>query len=149
MYTSELKPLYTAFLHSINLSGYRMRTKLKKDPLAVEQKNYSTKDANAYIVYDLDAWPKISPGNFTIKNILFCATAVVKNSDKEKWMCRGYEIAFDEKVEWSFGEDYARNVVIFNIDTSSSSYIDNCKHALLILGERDNFCINGSFGSSE
>ena len=82
MYTSELKPLYTAFLHSINLSGYRMRTKLKKNPLAVEQKNYSTKHANAYIVYDLDAWPKISPGNFTIKNILFCATAVVKNSDK-------------------------------------------------------------------
>ena len=51
VYTSKLKPLYTAFLHGIKLSGYRMGIKFEKDPLAVEQNNYATKIVSAYIVY--------------------------------------------------------------------------------------------------
>ena len=31
VYTSKFKPLYTAFLHSIKLSGYRIRIKFDKD----------------------------------------------------------------------------------------------------------------------
>ena len=38
-YHSKLKPLYTAFLHIIKLSGYKMGTKFDKDPLALEQDN--------------------------------------------------------------------------------------------------------------
>ena len=37
---SKLKPLYTAFLHSIKLSGYKMEIKFDKDLLAVKQNNY-------------------------------------------------------------------------------------------------------------
>ena len=37
----------------------------------------------------------------------------------------GYGIAFDGKGFWSFSNDDARNVVIFGVDTSSSSHIDN------------------------
>ena len=39
VYNSKLKPLYTAFLHSIKLSGYKMGIKFDKNPLAVEQNN--------------------------------------------------------------------------------------------------------------
>ena len=35
LYTSKLKPLLTAFLNSMKLSGYRMGIKFDKDPLAV------------------------------------------------------------------------------------------------------------------
>ena len=35
VYNSKLKPLYTAFLHSIKLSGYKMGIKFLKDPLAI------------------------------------------------------------------------------------------------------------------
>ena len=55
VFNSKLKPLYTAFLHSIKLSEYRIGTKFDKDPLAVEQNNYLIKIVNVYIVYDLDA----------------------------------------------------------------------------------------------
>ena len=54
LFNSKLKPLYTAFLNNINLSEYRIRMKLKKDTLSVEQKNYLAKIVNVYIVYDLD-----------------------------------------------------------------------------------------------
>ena len=65
-----MKLLYTAFLHSIKLSGYKMGVKFDKDPFAIEQNNYLTKIVNIYVVYDLEAWPKIRLRNFTVKNCL-------------------------------------------------------------------------------
>ena len=77
------------------------------------------------------------------------ATNIVKNSDKEKYVYRDYRIAFDGKGEWSFGNDYARNVIIFGSDNSSLSHADNLKNNFLVLGEGDTFRINGSFGAPE
>ena len=67
VYSSKLKPLYTAFLYSIKRSGYKIGMKNYKDSLAAEQNNYLPKTVNVYIVYDLEAWPKISLRNFTLK----------------------------------------------------------------------------------
>ena len=39
LYTSKLKPLYTAFLHSIKLFGYRIGIKFDKDPLATTKQD--------------------------------------------------------------------------------------------------------------
>ena len=47
-----------------------MGIKFDRDPLAVEQNNCDTKIVNAYIVYDLDAWPKNPTNNFIFKNCL-------------------------------------------------------------------------------
>ena len=80
---------------------------------------------------------------------MFGATNIVKNNDKEKYVHSCYGIAFDGKVEWSFGKNSARNVIIFGIDNSSSSHIGNLKNDLLILGEGRTTGINGSFGASE
>ena len=53
VYSSKLKPLYTALLHSIKFSGYKMGIKSDNDPSAVAQNNYESKIVNVYIVYDL------------------------------------------------------------------------------------------------
>ena len=60
-----------------------------------------------------------------------------------------YRIAFDGKSEWSFGDGFARNVLIFGVDSSSSSHADTLKNDFLILGEGNTFDINGSFGAPE
>ena len=73
-----------------------MGIKFDKDLLAVEQNNYLTKIVNVYIVYDLAVWPEIPLKIFTLKNCLFGATNVIKNSAKDKWVYSGYGIAFDE-----------------------------------------------------
>ena len=62
-------------------------------------------------------------------------------------MYSGYEITFDEEGTLSFDNDYARNVVIFYFDNNSSSHADNRKTNFLVLGERNTFGINGSFGA--
>ena len=42
---------------------------------------------------------------------------------------------FDSGGSWSFDNDFARNVIIFAVDNSSSSHSDNRKNNFLILGE--------------
>ena len=92
-----------------------MGIKFDKYPLAVEQNNYEIKIVNAYIVYDLDNWPKNLLYSFTLQNFLFGATNIVKASDKAKWVYSGYGIAFDGKGFWHFGKDFFRNVRIFGV----------------------------------
>ena len=149
VYNSKHNPLYTAFLHSIKLSEYRIGVKFDKDPLAVEQNNYLTKILNVYILNDLDAWPRNPTNNFKFKNCLFGATNIVKNSDKGKYVYSGYVITFDSAGSWSFGNDFSWNVIIFGVDNSSSSHSDNHKNNFLILGEGPTYGINGSLGSPE
>ena len=85
IYNSKLKSLHTSFLHSTNVSRYRIVIEVHKDPLAVGQNNYLAEIINIYIVYDLDAWPRNPKNNFKLINCLFGATDIVKNSDKEKY----------------------------------------------------------------
>ena len=133
-------------MHSIKVSGYEVRIKFDRDHLAVEQNNYGTKIVNAYIVYDLDDWARNSTNNFKFKNCLFGATGIVKNRDKEKWFYCGYGITFDGRGSCNFGNAFARNVVIFGVDNSSSSYTDNRNNNTLVLGEGPTSGIDGSFG---
>ena len=56
--------------------------KFDKDPLALEQNNYTSKIANVYIVCDLDAWPRNPTSNFKFKSCLSGSTSIVKNCDE-------------------------------------------------------------------
>ena len=75
-----------------------------------------SKIVNVYIVYDLDAWPRHLTKNFKFKNCFFGATSIVKNSYKVKYMYSGYGIIFGSTGYWSFGNDIARNFIIFDVD---------------------------------
>ena len=88
-------------MYSRKPSEYRIRIKFDKNPLHVEQNNYLTKIVNAYVVYDLDAWPRNCTNNFKFKNGLFGASNISKNSYKEKYVYRGYGITFDTAGSWS------------------------------------------------
>ena len=115
-------------MNNIKLSEYRIRIKFDKDLLTVGQNNYLTKIVNVCIVYDLDACPRNPINNFKFKDYLFEATNMVKNSDKEKYVYSGYGITFNSAASWSFDNNFARNVIIFDVDNSSSFHSDNCKN---------------------
>ena len=50
------------------------------------------------------------------------------------YLYSSYGIALDGKGKCSFGNDFVRNVIMFGVDNSSSSYTD-LKNDFLILGE--------------
>ena len=82
-------------MNILKLYKYRIGIKFNEDSLAAEQNNYLTKIVSVYIVYDLAAWPRNPANNFNLKNCLFGATIIGKNSDKEKYAHSGYGITFD------------------------------------------------------
>ena len=98
------------------------------------------------IVYDLDACPRNRTNNFKFKNCLSGATNRVKNSDKEKYIYKGYGITFESTGSWSFDNGIARNVIIFGLDNSSSPHSDNPKNNFFVLDQGPAYGINGSFG---
>ena len=73
----------------------------------------------------------------------------MKSSDNEKWVYSRCRTVFDGGVTQSFGNDFARNVVIFGIDSSSSCHTDNYKNNFLILREGPTCGSYGGFGSLE
>ena len=77
IYNSKLKPLYTAFWHSIKIHEYRIGIKLDKDPLAIEQNYYLAKIVNGYIIYDLDS---ASVGSWSFDND-FAGNALISGAD--------------------------------------------------------------------
>ena len=136
-------------MHSIKLSQYKIGIKFDKDPLAVEQNNYLIKFVNVCIDYDLLVWSKNLTSSFRFKNCLFGPTSVVKTNDKENYIYSGYGITFGSAGSWSFEDNFARNVIIFGADNSSSRHSDNCKNNFLILGQGPTYGINENFGLLE
>ena len=60
---------------------------------------------------------------------------IVKGSDKERWVHSCYVIAFNGAGLWNFGNDFAKNIVIFGVDYSSSWHANSRKNNFLVLGE--------------
>ena len=90
---------------------------------------------NVYIVYEISKNINISDYP-TLENCLFGAVKLTKNADFDKYVHSGYGIGFDRHGRFSFpGTGLGRNVIIFGVDMSSSTKIDNRKKDILILGK--------------
>ena len=57
----------------------------------------------------------------------------MKDSDESKYLFSGYRIAFHRAVSRSFGNDFARHVVAFGVNNSSSYYINNISFFQFVL----------------
>ena len=65
-----------------------------------------------YMVYELTNWPRNPINNFALAYCLFATVKLTTNADKSKFTYNGRGIAFDREGLWSFGNDFARNVLI-------------------------------------
>ena len=74
---------------------------------------------------------------------------LVRIAIKSKLTYNDQGTAFDGEGSWSFDNGYARNVVIFDVDNSSSSHTDNWKNNFFVLCERPTQGISDSTGLAE
>ena len=58
--------------------------------------------------------------------MIFSIVKLVRNTIKRKFFYNSQEIVFDGEGSWSFGNDFARNALIFCVD-NNSSHTDNNK----------------------
>ena len=104
---------------------------LKQYNLHYKHKNI----VNIYIVYELDA-SIFYDNDPTLKNCLFGAVTLIKNTDIDKYGSSGYGIGFDRRSSFSFPSgEFGKNVLIVGVDMSSSAQIDNKKKHILVLGK--------------
>ena len=69
-----------------------------------------------------------------LESCLFGAVSLTKNADIDKYKYSGYGIGFDRHGFFSHPSGgTGRNVIIFGVDMSSSTKIDNKKKDILIL----------------
>ena len=93
------------------------------------------KVVNIYITYELGASTS-NNNDPTLKNRLFGAVTLTKNTDVDKYGYLGYGIGFDRRSSFSFpGGGFGQNVLIFGADMSSSAHIDNKKKDKSVLGK--------------
>ena len=89
---------------------------------------------NMYIVYEITSDYK-DINYLTLENCLCGSVKLTKNADIDKYEYFGYDIGFDRQTSFSFCNETGKNVIIFGVDMSSSTKIDNRKKDILILGK--------------
>ena len=71
-----------------------------------------------------------------MRNCLFGAVTLTKNTDIDEYRYSGYGIGFDKRSSFSFpGTRFGQNILIFGLDMSFSSHIDSKKKDILVLGK--------------
>ena len=89
---------------------------------------------NIYIVYEITDTFNVSSYP-TLENCLFRAVKLTKYADIDKLGYSGYGIRFDKHESFSFGNNVGKNAIIFGVDMSSSTKVDNRKKYIIILGK--------------
>ena len=120
------------------LSYYGTKTRVKFTGSCLKQSKISYthgKVVNIYIVYELGASSSHN-NDPTLKNCLFGAVTLTKNTNIEKYRYSGYGIGFDRRSSFSFPRGgFGQNVLIFGIDMSFSTHIDNKEKDMLVIGK--------------
>ena len=119
------------------IDHYGIKVRAKFNGSCLKQANKLTysygANVNIYIVYE----PGASGSNNndpTLKDCLFGAVTLTKNTDIEKYEYSGYEFGFDRRSAFSFpGGRFGQSVLIFGVDMSSSAHYDNKKKSILVL----------------
>ena len=121
-----------------NLDYYGTKTRVDFNGSCLKQDSITfnhRKVVNIYIVYEISKSINISD-YLTLENCLFGAVSLTKNAEIDRCGYSGYGIGFDRHGSFSFpGTGLGRNVIIFGVDMSSSTKIDNNKKDILIFGE--------------
>ena len=117
------------------LQHYGTKTRVKFTASCLKQPKISYthgKVVNIYIVYE-SGTSSSHVNDPTLKNLLFGAVTLTRNTDIDKYGYSGYGTGFDRGSRFSFpGAGFGQDVLIFGIDISFSARINNTKKDILV-----------------
>ena len=119
----------------INYLDNKRKLKFNEGCLILQNKPTYTHSTfvNLYIVYELSGSDSSSDDPI-LRNSLFGAVKFTKNGDIDKYWYSGYWVGFDRKGSFSFRRGgFGQNIIIFEVDMSSSVHVDNQKKDILII----------------
>ena len=121
---------------SLDFVGTKARVKFSGDCLKQEKITFNHgKTVSIYIVYEIEKSVNISSYS-TLENSLFGAVKLAKHVDVDQYKYPRYGTRLDRKRFFSHPSGRnGKNVIIFGVDMSSSTKIDNGKKVILIPGK--------------
>ena len=93
------------------------------------------KIVNIYIVYEINEKDSMTNSDAILENCLFGAVTLIKNVNIDKYRYFDYGIGSDRRSSFSFSGGGFQNILIFGVDVSFSTHIDNKKKDILVLGQ--------------
>ena len=125
-----------SFTPELNYYGTKTSVKFNGSCLQQSKISYTHRTiVYIYIVYELGA-SRSHNNDPTSKNSLFGAVTLTKNANIDKYKYSSYGIGFDRRSNFSFPNGgFGQNVLIFGVDMSFSTHIDNKKEDKLVLGK--------------
>ena len=126
--SDEESKVVNGLYKSVNYVNEKLHLKFEGSCLAQTKVTYThTNIVHIYIVYKIGATTRNSYDPELV-NGLFGAVTLFKNSDIKKLGYTGYRIGFEGGTTFSFQSGgFAHNVLIFGVDMSGSTHIDNRK----------------------
>ena len=120
---------------SLNYLGTELRVRFSGSCLKQSNISYTHgKIVNIYIAYEINKKENPISSDPPLEDCLFSAVTFTKNLNIDKYGYSGYGIGFDRTSRFSFsGGGFGQNVLIFGLDMSFSSHIDNKKKDILVL----------------
>ena len=119
----------------LNHYGTKARIKFNGSCLKQDKATYNHGTiVNIYIVYEISKNYDISSYP-ALENCLFGAVSLTKHVDIDQCKYSGYGIGFDRRKQFSFGNGFGRNVIIFEADMISSVHANNRTKNILALGQ--------------
>ena len=106
----------------LNYYRSKIRVKFSGGFLKQDKAIYDGTLVNVFVVYEISKNCNISSYP-TLENCLSRAVSLTKHIDIDQHKYFGYGIGFDRKGEFSFGNGFGRNVIIFGVDMSSSAHL--------------------------
>ena len=121
---------------NLSYSGTRTRVEFNGSCFKQNKVTFNHKRvANIYIVYEITA-SSSNNADPILRNSLFGAVRLTKNTDIDKYQYSGYGIGFDRRGAFSFpGGGFGGIAMIFGVDKSSSVHVDNKKKGIFISGK--------------
>ena len=117
--------------------GTKIRLKFNENILKQDKITYNNGNIiNIYIVYEISKNYNQTNNYPTLENSFFGAVKLTKNNGVNNYKYSGYPIRFYGHGSFSYpGTGVGRNVIVFGVDMSSATKIDNRKKYILILGK--------------
>ena len=86
------------------------------------------------MIYEINLWDCGYDDYPTLQNSVFGEFKLVKNADIGLHKHSEYGTGFDRRGTFSVGNEFDKNVIIFEEDVGSSVHVDNKKKDILIFG---------------
>ena len=112
-----------------DLNHYGSKINVKFNGKCLKQDNITYTHGtiiNIYIVFEISKNINISSCP-TLENNLSGTVSLIKNVDIDEYKYSGYDTGFDRKGNFSVGNGFRRNSIIFGLDMSSFAHVDNKK----------------------